>query len=138
MVKGCDAVCLSLHSCSSGLAGALSAFSTNHSFADDIWLWVFLLISVAGLVWALLVRCLLQRLAKYHKTHYKLSESEHLFEGGSVDLSGNLVMGSGGTGGGERGRGRERLKLAVQPMAQTTGSVASLPWRKTLRSPPVM
>lgn len=76
---------------------------------------------------------------KYHKTHYKLSESVQLLGGGSVNIGGNTVTGSGGVVGigGGGGGGRERLKLEVQSLPRTTGSVTGLPWRKILTSPPV-
>ena len=101
----------------------------NHSSS---YLGLFLLVSVAGLIWALLVKYLLQRSAKNHKTYYKLSESVHLLERGDVNRNRNIVVG------GVRGGGREQLKLEVQPPTRMIGSMTSLPWRKALRNPPVM
>lgn len=96
--------------------------------------YLFPVLSVVGVAWAFLVRFLLLRSMKHHKTHYKLSEGAtwKLGGGGSGNAMNGVLSSSQMAG------GRERLKLEVQPLAVKTGALSHLPWREILRSPPVM
>jgi hypothetical protein len=98
----------------------------------------FLLLACVGVVWAILVRTLLLRSKKHHKTHYKLSEGAERQSGGGGGGGGGSGLGTNNLFVGQVLGGRERMRLEVQPLAVKTRSVYGLPWMDVLRSPPVM
>lgn len=113
------------HAHSSALVGALPSLPSTYLFPS---------LACVGVAWALLVRVLLLRSMKHHKTHYKLSEGARWqgAGGGSGPGTANGVLAGQVLG------GRERLKLEVQPLVVKTGPLSRLPWGVVLRSPPVM
>lgn len=76
------------------------------------WHYVFVIVGVAGLLWAKLLQFISRRSKLIHRTHYKLA-------------------------GGESPATRERLKLDVRP-AMIMASCSNVPWRKILLKPSVL
>ena len=135
----------SFFSCSPGLVGviaSLSSTSLNHTshtrsshWTSRTWLILFLALPQIGVVWAGLVRYFLNRHGKLHKTHYKLSETKKLVKVNSEGPGRTLAPPRDVAG---SGRGRERLKLEVQPLTRPVGGVATFPWKETMRNPAIM